>query len=191
MKGVILAAGHGEELKPLTDNISKPMIPILDKPMIQYAIERLSSNGITDLIVVTKENNTEIQDYFNDGEALGVRITYVSQKSAGIDGAILSVSKYFKENEQCVLTHCDIIASSNLLTRTLNAADNLGSDMDLAVTLQSELQDFGVVTINTECWKGYLSVKIKEKHKKIKCPGFKCDRILDEFTVLQVIDCFY
>ncbi|MCE7735862.1 MAG: NTP transferase domain-containing protein [Candidatus Heimdallarchaeota archaeon] len=159
MKGVILAAGHGEELKPLTDNISKPMIPILDKPMIQYAIERFSSNGITDLIIVTKENNTEIQDYFNDGEALSVRITYVSQKSEGIDGAILSVSDYFKETEQFILTHCDIIASSNLLTRTLNAADNLGSDMALAVTLQSELQDFGVVTINTD---GFVEEVISE-----------------------------
>ncbi len=150
MKGVILAAGPGEELKPITDNISKPMIPILDKPMIQYAIERLSSNGITDLIIVIKDRNKEIPEYFSNGEELGVRITYVAQKQDGIDGAILSVKTHFKENEKFVLTHCDIIANSNLVTRTLNAADNLGSDMALAVTLESEIQDFGLVTLNSE-----------------------------------------
>jgi UDP-N-acetylglucosamine diphosphorylase/glucosamine-1-phosphate N-acetyltransferase len=150
MKGVILAAGTGEELKPITDNISKPMIPILDKPMIQYAIERLSSNGIKSIMVVIQEGNSEIPDYFNNGEDLGVRITYVTQKQKGIDGAILSLETYFKENEKFVLTHCDIIATPNLLTRTLNAADNLGSDMALAVALESEIQDFGLVTINSE-----------------------------------------
>lgn len=150
MKGVILAAGPGEELKPITDSISKPMLPILDKPMIQYAIERLSSNGITDLLIVIKEGNNEIPDHFSNGEEFGVRITYVAQKQDGIDGAIMSVQKYFKENEKFVLTHCDIIANPNLVTRTLNAADNLGSDMALAVTLESEIQDFGLVTLNSE-----------------------------------------
>jgi UDP-N-acetylglucosamine diphosphorylase/glucosamine-1-phosphate N-acetyltransferase len=150
MKGVILAAGTGEALKPITDELTKPMIRILDKPLIQYAIERLSINGISNISIVVGDNSDQIRSYFGRGDEFGVDINYITQEKPGIDGAILAVMPHFGNDEKFVLTHCDIIADHNLLTRTLNAADNTGSEMALAVALQSEIQDFGVVNLDSE-----------------------------------------
>ncbi|MHA2170092.1 MAG: nucleotidyltransferase family protein [Candidatus Kariarchaeaceae archaeon] len=79
MRGVILAGGPGMALRPITDEIPKPMIAILGKPLIQYAIERLSSNGIRDIIVVTDASGDRISSYFGDGNALGVNIQYLQR----------------------------------------------------------------------------------------------------------------
>ncbi|MHA2403995.1 MAG: sugar phosphate nucleotidyltransferase, partial [Candidatus Kariarchaeaceae archaeon] len=152
MRGVILAGGPGMALRPITDEVPKPMIPILGKPLIQYAIERLSSNGIRDIIVVTDASGERISSYFGDGNVLGVNIQYVQQpqQESGIDGAISALMSTIREEERFILVHCDIIASNNLLTRTLNAAHNTGSEMAIAVALQSEVQDFGVVKLDAE-----------------------------------------
>ncbi|MHA2251140.1 MAG: bifunctional sugar-1-phosphate nucleotidylyltransferase/acetyltransferase [Candidatus Kariarchaeaceae archaeon] len=151
MKGIILAAGHGEALKPITDEVSKPMIKILDKPLIQYAIERFSENGIKDIYIVIKSTSDQIQAYFGRGDKLGVEINYIVQDTdSGIDGAILAIESFIQNDEKFVLTHCDIIADPTLLTRTLNAVDNTGAEMGIAVALQSEIQDFGVVNLDSE-----------------------------------------
>ncbi|MHA2502067.1 MAG: sugar phosphate nucleotidyltransferase [Candidatus Kariarchaeaceae archaeon] len=147
MKGVILAAGPGEALKPLTENVSKPMIRILDRPLIQFAIDRLVHSGIRDIIIVIPEGDTEIRSYANAAnESLDLR--YVQQKEEGLDAAIRSVQSQFSEDDQFILTHSDIVTNPKLVTRTLNAADNTGAEWALAVALQSETQDFGQVTLD-------------------------------------------
>ncbi len=159
MKGVILAAGHGKALKPITDELPKSMIKILDKPLIQYAIERLSVSGINDIYIVVGEFSDQIRSYFGRGENFGVELHFIDQENPGIDGAILSVKSLFQTDEKFVLTHCDIIADQSLLTRTLNAADNTGSEMAIAVALQSEIQDFGVVNLDS---RGYIEKVIPD-----------------------------
>lgn len=152
MKGVILAAGPGEELRPITYNCAKPMVHILDKPLLEYTIRRLRKNGISEIYVVVGPYQEQIRDYFGRGGRLNVDLHYVVQPEddPGIDGAIRSVNKFFGPDDQFVLTHGDIMASSRLITRTLNAAENTGAEMSMAVTLQSELQDFGVVTMDAK-----------------------------------------
>lgn len=75
-QAVILAGGRGERLRPLTDTMPKPMVPIRGKPFLEYLIERLKKNGITDIVILLGYLPEVITEYFKDGSRFGVRIRY-------------------------------------------------------------------------------------------------------------------
>ena len=71
-KGMILAAGQGTRVRPLTKDLPKPMIPILGKPLMEYLIEHLAVNGIKEIMVNVAFNHYKIEQYFGDGHRWGV-----------------------------------------------------------------------------------------------------------------------
>ena len=76
MKGVILSGGHGTRLRPLTHTGPKQLIPIANKPVIEYAIEDLRDAGITDIGIILGTNMpNKIKDALGDGTKFGVNIT--------------------------------------------------------------------------------------------------------------------
>ncbi len=75
-KGMILAAGQGTRVRPLTQNMPKPMIPILGKLVMEYLIEHLALYGITEIMVNVAFNHYKIEQYFGDGHRWGVQIGY-------------------------------------------------------------------------------------------------------------------
>ena len=75
-KAMILAAGRGERLRPLTDRTPKPLLEIRGKPLIQYHIERLAHAGIVDIVINLAWLGSMIRDYLGDGARFGVRIDY-------------------------------------------------------------------------------------------------------------------
>ena len=79
-QAVILAAGEGQRLRPLTVLKPKVMIPIADKPILQYVVEALAVNGVRHIIMVVGYRKEQVQDYFGSGEKLGVEIDYIVQK---------------------------------------------------------------------------------------------------------------
>ena len=91
MKGIILAGGKGSRLYPMTKAVSKPLIPIYDKPMIYYSLSVLLQAGIRELIVITAPADlTAYQRLLGDGSQFGVRIDYGVQKvPKGIADAFL------------------------------------------------------------------------------------------------------
>jgi dTDP-glucose pyrophosphorylase len=78
--GVILAAGRGTRIKPLNLSYPKPLLPVCNKPIMQYQVEEMRAIGVTDLVVVVGHLKDEITSYFGDGSRLGVKIRYVEQK---------------------------------------------------------------------------------------------------------------
>ena len=80
MKAVILAAGEGTRLRPFTTSEPKPMICIANRPILEYAIEALAKNGITEITIVVGYKKERIMTHFRDGKDLGVKISYVEQK---------------------------------------------------------------------------------------------------------------
>jgi glucose-1-phosphate thymidylyltransferase len=80
LSGVILAAGHGTRIKPLNLFHPKPLLPVCNKPIMQYQIEAMRAIGVTDVVIVVGHLKDEITRYFGDGSSLGVNITYVEQK---------------------------------------------------------------------------------------------------------------
>ncbi len=75
-KGMILAAGQGTRVRPLTRDLPKPMVPILGKPVMEYLIEHLARHGITEIMVNVAYHHHKIEQYFGDGARWGVQIGY-------------------------------------------------------------------------------------------------------------------
>lgn len=75
-KGMILAAGQGSRVRPLTTNLPKPMVPILGKPVLEYLIEHLARYGIREIMINVAYNHYKIENYFGDGHRWGVEIGY-------------------------------------------------------------------------------------------------------------------
>ena len=150
-KGVILAAGKGENLYPFTENTPKALITIMGKTLISHALDRLKRNSITDIIIVIDKLDTKIKAKIQNGANLGLKIQYVRQQDPGIDGAIKALKPHFSEEEQFVLLHTDIISQPGILRRTLESVKAYKeAKVGLAVTLENDPQDFGVVNLTSE-----------------------------------------
>lgn len=76
LKGMILAAGKGTRVRPLTKDMPKPMIPILGKPVMEYLIEHLARHGVKEIMINVAHLNHKIEKYFGNGQRLGVQIGY-------------------------------------------------------------------------------------------------------------------
>jgi len=79
MKAVILAAGEGKRLKPFTETMPKVMLPIANKPILEYVFDACKRNGVEELIVVVGYKKEVIMEYFHDYQ--GIKITYIEQKT--------------------------------------------------------------------------------------------------------------
>lgn len=87
MKALILAAGRGQRMMPLTASMPKPMLKVMDKPLIEHHIERLKTAGITEIVINLAWQGNKIKEYFADGQALGVQIHYSQEPEQGLETA--------------------------------------------------------------------------------------------------------
>ena len=85
MKAMILAAGRGERMRPLTDRVPKPLLEAADKPLIQYHIEALRAAGFTELVVNHAHLGARLVARLGDGRALGVRIDYAPEPGGALE----------------------------------------------------------------------------------------------------------
>lgn len=96
MKGVLLAGGHGTRLRPLTSYINKHMLPVGKYPMIYYAVDKLKSAGITDILLITGKFSAGLYiDFFGSGKSWGVEMTYRIQEEAGGIAQALALAEGF------------------------------------------------------------------------------------------------
>ena len=93
---MILAAGRGTRLRPLTDEIPKSMVPFAGKPLLEYVVRLLAQHGFDDLVINLHHLPQVIADYFGDGRAWGVSITYSLEDNLhGTAGAVRQVAGFF------------------------------------------------------------------------------------------------
>jgi mannose-1-phosphate guanylyltransferase len=91
MKAMILAAGKGTRVRPLTYDLPKPMIPVLGKPVMAYLIEHLRKHGVTEIMVNVSHLHEKIEEYFGEGEQYGVQIGYSFEGYTKEDGEVVAV----------------------------------------------------------------------------------------------------
>lgn len=87
MKAMILAAGRGERMRPLTDKLPKPLLSVAGKPLIQYHLEALSAAGLRDIVINHAWLGHLLPQYLGSGEQFGVRIHYSDEGSEGLETA--------------------------------------------------------------------------------------------------------
>jgi len=91
MKAMILAAGKGTRVRPLTYDLPKPMIPVLGKPVMAYLIEHLRKHGVTEIMVNVSHLHEKIEEYFGEGEQFGVQIGYSFEGYTKETGEVVAV----------------------------------------------------------------------------------------------------
>ena len=97
MKAMILAAGYGERLWPLTCDRTKPALPVLGKPLVGYVAEYLARNGIADVIVNLHHQPESVRRALGDGGQFGVRLQYINEPVIlGTSGALDNARELLK-----------------------------------------------------------------------------------------------
>jgi glucose-1-phosphate thymidylyltransferase len=147
LKGLVLAAGEGSRLRPFTFSRPKHLIPLLGKPMIQYAIDDLVNSGVSDIGVVVGYFGDLIRDVLGDGSKFKAKLTYITQgKRLGIAHAIyLSIEEGFVDRSLIVYL------GDNILSRGVreHVKRFLEDDADVYILL-SKVKDpsrFGVAVL--------------------------------------------
>ncbi|CDE08301.1 glucose-1-phosphate thymidylyltransferase [Bacillus sp. CAG:988] len=169
MKGIILAGGSGTRLYPITEGISKQLMPIYDKPMIFYPLSTLMMAKIQDILVITTPQD---QDGFvrllGDGSKFGVHLSYVTQPSPdGLAQAFL-LGEQFIQNEPCAMVLGDNIYFGNDFKKLLESAkydayQGYATNFGYAV---KDPERFGIMELDQN--QNIISVEEKPKHPKSK-----------------------
>jgi bifunctional UDP-N-acetylglucosamine pyrophosphorylase/glucosamine-1-phosphate N-acetyltransferase len=160
MKGVVLAAGVGSRLTPITDNTPKHMISLCGQPLISYVLTAIKSNGIKDLILVIRKTDKLTKNFLGDGEKFGLKIKYAMQeKPMGTADALKSALKLIDENEFLVI-YGDALLSDIVIQEALKCFNEFKECVITAVPSKS-IQEYGLI----EEKKGRL-VNLIEKPKK-------------------------
>src|SRR3954452_25586230 len=113
MKAVILAGGEGTRLRPLTSNAPKPMMPVVNQPMMEHIVRLLAQHGFDDIVVTVAFLANHIRNYFGDGSEFGVRMRYATEESplgtaGSVRNAIDELDETFLVIAGDVLTDIDL-----------------------------------------------------------------------------------
>jgi dTDP-glucose pyrophosphorylase len=113
LDAIIMAGGIGSRLRPLTNTVPKPLLPVGEKPIIEHAIDRLRSFGVKHLTISIKYLGEQIVDYFGDGSKKGMDIRYVTEEEPrGTIGAASEVKEVF--NDVVLVMNSDLLTTINL-----------------------------------------------------------------------------
>jgi len=166
MKAIILAGGLGTRLRPLTLQTPKPLLPIKDKPLIEWAILSLNKNGIKDIILSIGYKSDMIKEYFKDGSQLGVNLKYnIEEKPLGTGGAVKDICDKNNINEPFVLVWGDNLVDYDYKEMIMVYKDN-NADLIMALTERKDVENFGVAKLDGEKIIGFV-----EKPKKEEAPS--------------------
>lgn len=114
MKAMILAAGLGTRLRPLTDHLPKPLLPLGDRPLIHYSLFLLKKYGITEVMINLHHYGDKLKQALGDGSRLGLQIRYSEEPQIlGTGGGIKKVSEFFADRP-FFLINGDILVDVNL-----------------------------------------------------------------------------
>ena len=180
MKAMVLAAGRGERLRPLTDRLPKPLIPLAGKPLIHYTLTYLRNCGIREVIINLHHLGGQIQAYVRDGSAWGLSVTYSSENELlGTGGGIQKAAPYLVR-ETFLVMNSDIV-----LELDLGELVRFHREKEAAVTMvlrkDPEVDLYGAIEID-----GYGQVR--QFLGKIPVPRAPRKKLM--FTGLHVLEPF-
>ncbi len=166
MKGIILAGGSGTRLYPLTQCVSKQLLPIYDKPMIYYPLSVLMLFGIKDILIISTSKDTpNIESLFGNGSDLGLHLEYKVQEAPnGIAEAFILGKDFIKDDKVCLILGDNIFyiqSQMNTYRTLIQEEDNTATVFGYHV---SDPERFGVIEFDEM----KRVVSIEEKPQKPK-----------------------
>ena len=161
-KAMILAAGQGTRIRPLTKGLPKPMIPILGKPVLEYLIEHLARHGVKEIMINVAYHHWKIENYFGDGKRWGVEIGYsyegirehgeIVPKPMGSAGGMRKIQDFSGFFDETTLVMCGDAIIDLDITAAI-AEHHAKKAMASVVTLEvprDQVKNYGVVVADGE-----------------------------------------
>jgi len=161
MKGIILAGGTGSRLYPLTKVTNKHLLPIGNKPMIYYPIEKLTDAGIDEILIVTgTEHMGDVVNLLGSGKEFGCRFTYKVQDEAGGIAQALGLAENFVGDDSMT-----VILGDNIFQTSLKKAQESysGSGAQILLKEVTDPERFGVAEVDGD---KIIGIEEKPDHPK-------------------------
>ncbi len=130
MKAMVLAAGQGTRLRPITDRMPKALVPVAGRPMIEFALLLLRRYGVRDIVINLHHFGTQIEDHLGDGQRFDVNISYSHETELLETGGGLLKAKAFLQDDTFIVINTDALI-----------------DVDLAAVLNDHRQNHAAATL--------------------------------------------
>ena len=149
LKAIVLAAGRGTRMRPLTYTRPKHMLPVAGKPLLEHIVDFLRSANVTDLSIVVRHMKEHITEYFSDGSRFNVKIQYVEQTpgNLGLAHAVKCASPAVEDEEDFVVILGDVLIELDL-KQMLKQHKSKKAKATIALATVEDPRPFGVVTFN-------------------------------------------
>lgn len=149
MKAVILAAGEGVRLQPVTSTRPKHLIKVGGRPILEHCLNVLKSSGIDEAVIVVHYMADQIRQHFGNGEKFGLRIEYVEQKTiAGTGNAVSAVEPYVKD--AFLLVYGDLLFTTEAVKKVIALHQKEKPVATLAVVPVERPENYGIVELENE-----------------------------------------
>lgn len=186
MKALIMAAGYGTRLEPLTIAVPKPMVPIVNIPTMQHNIELLKAYGFAEIVANIHYHPEQIENYFGDGSAFGINLAYsYEEKLLGTAGGVLKMAKEVASTKEAfVVLSSDALTDINL-ARLAAYHKEKKALVTIALLEVSAVSQFGVA-VQDEDGK-IVAFQEKPEPKEAKSHSVNCGVYVMEPEILKMI----
>ncbi|MFA6232585.1 MAG: sugar phosphate nucleotidyltransferase [Bacteroidota bacterium] len=149
MKAVIMAGGFGTRLRPLTCNIPKPMVPVVNRPMMQHIVDLLKEHGFNEIISLLFYHPNAIRNYFGEGRDFGISMQYVhAEADFGTAGSVRNASERIAGDRVLIISG-DVLTDFDL-GAAIRFHEEKGADATIVLTRVPNPLQFGVVIVDAE-----------------------------------------
>jgi len=183
MKALFLAGGMRTRLRPLTDDLPKPMVPMMVKPLLERNMLKLKDCGVDEVILSTCYKPQKIEEYFGDGTKFGLKINYICEDiPLGTGGAIKNTEEFF--NDTFIIFNADILSGINVIDMMKFHKEKCAA-VTIAVTQVENPSAYGVIEYNDNLYA--QSFTEKPKPSEIKSNYINAGIYIFEPNVLKEI----
>ncbi|CAN5829996.1 glucose-1-phosphate thymidylyltransferase [soil metagenome] len=158
MKALVLAGGSGTRLRPITHTSAKQLVPVGNKPVIDFGLEAIAAAGIKDVGIIVGHTGPEIQAYVGDGSRYGIEVTYVSQpEPLGLAHAVLTAEEYLGRDDFVMYLGDNLIAGG--ITEFVQQFEQNKPDAQILLAKVRDPERFGVAELGPD---GHVSLLVEK-----------------------------
>ncbi|RQW02870.1 glucose-1-phosphate thymidylyltransferase, partial [candidate division KSB1 bacterium] len=182
MKALITAGGKGTRLRPLTHTQNKHLLPIANKPILHYALEKMADAGISEVGILTNQEGREVRSALGSGDRWGLHITYIPQEAPLGLAHVVKISQQFIGDDPFIFYLGDNMVVGGL-HKFIDAFEKEGSNCHLTLSRVKDPERFGVPELRDN-----RIVSIEEKPNKPKSEFAVTGIYLYDATIFEAVN---